>query len=147
MTGLFYEAAPSTCYSPSGDPPSTWCNYTNALAGVATPPAGTGAMDGAAKASVMVGLCTSGAANLVDSYSSTVRTVVYGDWFLPSKGELNQIYVKRDAIGDLDLLDKYWSSSEANSTLAWTQGFGDDGGTQGATSKSAESLVRPVRAF
>ena len=145
MTGLFYEAAPSTWYSPSGDPPSTWCDYTNALAGVASPPAGTGEMDGAAKASVMVGLCTSGAANLADSYSSTVRTVVYGDWILPSKGELNQIYVKRDAIGDLDLLNGYWSSSEANSTLAWQQGFGD--GHQGATSKSAEYLVRPVRAF
>ena len=98
-SGLFYEAAPSTWSSPSGDPTSAWCNNTTDLLGVASTVAGINSMDGVAKSTVMLGVCTSGAANLADAYTATVNGVVYGDWFLPSKGELVQIYVNRFAIG------------------------------------------------
>jgi len=141
-TGLFYEAAPSTWSSPSGDPMSAWCNNTSTLLGVATA-AGTGAMDGANKTAVMLGVCTSGAANLADEYTVTVNGVVYGDWFLPSKGELNQMYVNKTAIGGGS--GDYWSSSEADAGVAWYQYFGY--GFQDFTSKSSTYYVRPVRAF
>jgi hypothetical protein len=101
-------------------------------------------MDGAAKTTVMLGVCTSGAANLVDAYTRTVSGVVYGDWFLPSKGELNQMYVNRVAIGDLST-DPYWSSSESAGSYAWAQNFGV--GNQGGNYKDYSYYVRPVRAF
>jgi len=101
-------------------------------------------MDGAAKTTVMLGVCTSGAANLVDAYTTTVSGVVYGDWFLPSKGELKQMYVNRVAIGGFSP-DDYWSSSEYAANFAWSQLFYD--GNQGSTLKIATFYVRPVRAF
>jgi hypothetical protein len=143
-SGLFYEAAPSTWYSPSGDPTSVWCNNNYMLLGVASQRTGTGAMDGAAKATVMLGVCTSGAANLADAYTATVNGVVYGDWFLPSKGELNQMYVNKSAIGGFST-DFYWSSTEYDADDAWSQGFYS--GLSGAYSKLLTERVRPVRAF
>jgi hypothetical protein len=142
-SGLFYEAAPSTWSSPSGDPQSAWCNNSSTLLGVASA-AGTGAMDGANKTAVMLGVCTSGAANLADAYTVTVNGVVYGDWFLPSKGELNQMYVNKTAIGGF-ASDNYWSSSEFDANYAWYQYFGY--GDQFNTIKSSSYYVRPVRAF
>jgi hypothetical protein len=101
-------------------------------------------MDGAAKTTVMLGVCTSGAANLADEYTATVNDVVYGDWFLPSKGELNQMYVNRIAIGGF-VAAYYWSSSENAAPFAWYQTFGQ--GQQFGLSKSSASYLRPVRAF
>jgi hypothetical protein len=143
-SGLFYEAAPSTWYSPSGDPTSVWCNNTSNLLGVASQRTGTGAMDGAAKTTVMLGVCTSGAANLADAYTVTVNGVVYGDWFLPSKGELNQMYVNKSAIGGFST-DFYWSSSESSDSYAWGQDFYS--GIQTNYVKTFTFSVRPVRAF
>ena len=142
-SGLFYEAAPSTWSSASGDPASAWCNNSNTLLGVKQEP-GTGAMDGANKTAVMLGVCTSGAANLADAYSATVNGVVYGDWFLPSRGELNQMYVNRTAIGGF-ASDSYWSSSEYAAGVAWAQAI--DYGYQGYGLKTYGLYVRPVRAF
>ena len=148
-SGLFYEAAPSTWHSSSGDPLSGWCNNATDLLGVASSLTGTGAMDGAAKTAVMLGVCTSGAANLADAYTATVNGVVYGDWFLPSKGELNQMYVNRIAIGGFftDNYDAgYLSSSESIGNSAWTHRF-NDGLQVSVSSKGGNFYVRPVRAF
>ena len=143
-SGLFYEAAPSTWHSSSGDPTSAWCNNETDLLGVASMVTGTGAMDGAAKTTVMLGVCTTGAANLADGYTATVNGVVYGDWFLPSKGELNQMYVNKNVIGGLRAV-AYWSSSEADFQQAWYQGFSD--GSYWNDLKMGTLYVRPVRAF
>jgi hypothetical protein len=143
-SGLFYEAAPSTWYSPSGDPTSVWCNNTSNLLGVASQRTGTGAMDGAAKTTVMLGVCTSGAANLADAYTVTVNDVVYGDWFLPSKGELNQMYVNKSVIGGFSA-PSYWSSSEYGAGTLWAQNF--NSGEQFWSYKDYSGGVRPVRAF
>jgi hypothetical protein len=143
-SGLFYEAAPPTWHSSSGDPTSPWCSNYTAVLGVASTVTGSGAMDGAAKTTVMLGVCTSGAANLVDAYTVTVNGVVYGDWFLPSKGELNQMYVNRSAIGGFSA-DSYWSSSEEDAYLAWFQNFYYS--FQDGHLKSLTLHVRPVRAF
>jgi hypothetical protein len=101
-------------------------------------------MDGAAKTTVMLGVCTSGAANLADAYTATVNGVVYGDWFLPSKGELNQMYVNRIAIGGF-ASDEYWSSSEFDANVAWGHSFAFE--FQGWGGKTDTLFVRPVRAF
>jgi hypothetical protein len=143
-SGLFYEAAPSTWYSPSGDPTSAWCNNSNTVLGVASSLFVTGAMDGANKTAVMLGVCTSGAANLADAYTATVNGVSYGDWFLPSKGELNQMYANKTAIGGF-ASGLYWSSSEYDTDFAWFQFF--DSGVQNGVYKTNPYSVRPVRAF
>jgi hypothetical protein len=144
-TGLFYEAAPSNWSSPSGDPTSAWCSSTATLLGVASTLTGTGAMDGAAKTTLMLGVCTSGAANLADSYSVTVNGVVYGDWFVPSKGELNQLYINSVVVGGF-ISGYYWSSSEYGQFSPWTQYF-SDGSQSGSIGKHIASYLRPVRAF
>jgi hypothetical protein len=92
----------------------------------------------------MLGVCTSGAANLADAYTVTVNGVVYGDWFLPSKGELNQMYINRIAVGGFSA-GGYWSSSEYSAGAAWGQAFFV--GLQYDGNKSSPSPVRPVRAF
>lgn len=144
-SGLFYEVAPSTWSSPSGDPRSIWCDNTNESLGAPSARENTGAMDGATKTNVILSVCTSGAANISDAYTATINGVVYGDWFLPSKGELKQAYFNREAIGDFQLDMYYWSSSEFDSGKAWAQTF--DGGWQNWDAKDADILVRPVRAF
>ena len=66
------------------------------------------------------------------------------DWFLPSKDELNQMYIRRTAIGGFSA-DYYWSSSEYGEGIAWYQYFAD--GNQSQFFKSWANYVRPVRAF
>jgi len=66
----------------------------------------------------------------------------YSDWYLPSKDELNILYINRVAIGASGCL---WSSSEANTNNAWGQQFGN--GSQGSFGKNAWCSVRAVRSF
>lgn len=68
----------------------------------------------------------------------------YNDWYLPSKDELNKLYLNRVAIGGF-ADDDYWSSSEFNAGTAWDQGFYN--GSQGNYIKDYNSRVRAVRAF
>ncbi len=68
----------------------------------------------------------------------------YSDWFLPSRDELNKLYMNRTAIGGF-VGDYYWSSSEYNINSAWYQDF--NGGYQSLYNKSTTYYVRAVRAF
>lgn len=68
----------------------------------------------------------------------------FRDWFLPSKDELNQLYINRAVVGAF-AVDYYWSSSERTSDTAWYQYFSD--GYLGGGTKSYYSRVRAVRAF
>jgi uncharacterized repeat protein (TIGR02543 family) len=70
----------------------------------------------------------------------------YNDWFLPSKDELNLMYVNLKVFGVGGFADDYyWSSSELNANLAWGQNFGDGG--LGTSYKHYARRVRAVRAF
>jgi len=68
----------------------------------------------------------------------------YSDWFLPSKDELNQIYLQKTAIGGF-ASNEYWSSSEDSADYAWFQYFST--GYQNLDYKSSAYYVRAVRAF
>jgi uncharacterized repeat protein (TIGR02543 family) len=68
----------------------------------------------------------------------------YADWYLPSKDELNQLYVNKTAIGGFNGV-YYWSSSEVNASDAWDQNFND--GTQQYFSKFSGDYIRCIRAF
>jgi hypothetical protein len=77
----------------------------------------------------------------------------YGDWYLPSKLELNLMYQKKAMIdatavangGSAFASTYYWSSSEYLSGFAWRQSFVN--GIQGYELKSYTGRVRAVRAF
>ena len=69
----------------------------------------------------------------------------YSDWYLPSKGELNQLYLNRVAVG-VFYVNWYWSSSEGDSNGAWEQNFAN--GIQTNSIKYyGYNIVHAVRAF
>ena len=68
----------------------------------------------------------------------------YSDWFLPSKDELNEMYLNKAAIGGF-FNNLYWSSTEFDSYNAWSQDFFN--GYQFNYSKYFDFNVRAVRAF
>lgn len=78
----------------------------------------------------------------------------YTDWFLPSKDELNEIYINKDLVDDTavdnggELLQStnYWSSSYSNSNTVWVQTFAQ-GGSQYGNSEDKSNHVRAVRSF
>ena len=51
------------------------------------------------------------AARICNEYSVTVDGVTYGDWYLPSKFELNLLYLQKSVVGGF-ANNSYWSSTE-----------------------------------
>ena len=85
------------------------------------------------------------AAKVCADYSVTVGGTTYGDWYLPSKHELNLLYLQKTVVGGFNNMGYYWSSSEFASLFAWYQDFYD--GYQGYNIKDYSFYVRAVRAF
>jgi hypothetical protein len=69
----------------------------------------------------------------------------YSDWYLPSKDELNQMYLKKTIIGGFSGW-WYWSSSEYDAYGAWDQAF-DDGSQHHSGNKNTNKPVRAIRSF
>ena len=70
----------------------------------------------------------------------------FKDWRLPTKRELNLMYVVYNNGNAASLNANYhWSSTEFDGNNAWTQYFSNGG--QGNTIKYASAYVRAVRAF
>jgi hypothetical protein len=68
----------------------------------------------------------------------------YGDWYLPSKYELNLLYLQKAAVGGFD--DAYYrSSTEYDYDNAWIQFFSN--GSQEYANKDFGFYVRAIRAF
>ena len=68
----------------------------------------------------------------------------YSDWYLPSKDELNKIYINRNVFGGFTP-SVYWTSSENNTSFVWTQYFNN--GYQGSILKNETHYVRAIRRF
>lgn len=83
----------------------------------------------------------------------TENNITYGDWYLPSKYELNLLYQNKAAInaaatangGQALLEDAYWSSTEISDNNAWGLGF--DTGQEAQILKSFANNIRAIRAF
>jgi hypothetical protein len=120
-----------------------WSNITNILIGTTDTSIGSGQANTAA----IIGQSghTNSAAKVCDDYAVTVGSTTYTDWFLPSKDELDKLYINRAAIGGFGDYFDYWSSSENGANDAWKQGFYN--GLQGISSKSLPIGIRAVRAF
>jgi len=94
------------------------------------------------------GMSGSSAANLCKNQ----RIGGFSDWFLPSKDELNLMYMNlyQADLGDFAPGGAYWSSSQYNPNIlhvaaAWYQRFG--GGFQGTSIATDEMFVRACRSF
>lgn len=75
-----------------------------------------------------------------------VNETCYGDWYMPSKVELNLLYQNKiiAVVGDFSD-SNYWSSTEGGSGHAWAQSFSN--GNQVNYPKDQALPVRVVRAF
>ena len=89
-------------------------------------------------------IASQGAGNYAAMLCATYQGGGFGDWYLPSKYELNLLYLQRTVVGGF-AGSYYWSSSEDGYFDAWEQYFGDGG--QGSAPKGYVSYVRAVRAF
>jgi hypothetical protein len=70
----------------------------------------------------------------------------YSDWRLPTKDELNAIYVNLKKLGVGGFADNYyWSSTEHDDGSAWNQLFSS--GSQDSRDKVSTVYVRAIRAF
>jgi hypothetical protein len=87
------------------------------------------------------------AARVCNEYTVTVNGVTYGDWYLPSKFELNLMYINLKVAGLGGFAsDYYWSTTEGSNYGAWGQDFGS-GFQYIGFNKGVSYYVRAVRAF
>jgi hypothetical protein len=92
------------------------------------------------------GTATSYAAGVARAYTGGG----YTDWYLPSKEELNKLYLNRVAIGEFisNSYGLYWSSSEIQSYpyhSAWLQDFSNGGPL--SFFKNFDVNIRAIRSF
>ena len=85
-------------------------------------------------------VATSYAAGLAKAYN----VGIYNDWYLPSKEELNKLYINKVLIGGFVNTD-YWSSSEFLNDSAWGQNFNN--GNQANLNKGDGRHIRAIRSF
>jgi hypothetical protein len=114
--------------------------------GTVTGATGSGIYSGAANTTAILAACTTAgiAAQLCRNYNGGGFT----DWYLPSIGELQEMYNQRGVVPNLTSgLYTYWSSTEANATVA--SGFFVYGGYVQAVVKgyATQMVVRAIRAF
>ncbi len=142
-----YEAASAGWYSATAptDPTAEWGCYNTAIAGADATAIGTGKQN---TTDMVAAGCTPNtpgnllAATLVAEYTGGGKS----DWYLPSRYELNQMYVQKSIIGGLADV-RYWSSSEFSATNSWYQLFSTGSQFTGANTKMNLHYVRPIRSF
>jgi hypothetical protein len=102
---------------------------------------------GAGDANTNVIIANCGQTNIAAKRTIAVSDGGYTDWYLPSKNELNKLYLNRSIVGGF-LTDKYWSSSQASfwqSSHAYYQEF-TNGGVD-VYDKNSAIGVRAIRKF
>ena len=126
-----------------------WYNGSYVTTEATSTALGTGATNTTTIISVQGATETSYAAGLARAYTGGG----YTDWFLPSKDELNKMYLNRATINTTAASNSgsdfgnsfYWSSTEGDYNSAWLQYF--TSGSQYDYGKYFTYYVRAVRAF
>ena len=128
--------------------PAEWGCFGTLISGAEGTAIGTGNQN---TIDIEAGCTTAGTAADI---CSNITLGGYSDWFLPSKDELNQMYLNIGqgnalGLGNVGGFTTYhhWSSTEGDSFNSWSQFFGS--GAQNLFSKatSGNLNVRAVRAF
>ncbi len=104
----------------------------------------TGTALGTGQANTTAIVTSQGVGNYAAQVCNDLVLGGYDDWYLPSKDELNKLYLNRVAVGGF-VNAFYWSSSEINVTTAWLQTFNN--GNQYDATKLNDAYVRAVRVF
>lgn len=118
---------------------NAWYNGVNILTGATDTVLGTGNEN-----TIEIIYAQGNSGNYAAKICKDFTSAGYYDWYLPSKDELNKLYLNKDAIGGFS--DSfYWSSSETNEYIAWAQDFTN--GTQTLKNKFMEYRVRAIRTF
>jgi hypothetical protein len=115
-----------------------WYNGTYVFTGA------TGTAIGTGQANTTAIVEKQGAGSYAAKLCNDLTVGGYTDWFLPSKDELNKLFLNRLAIGGF-ADNYYWSSSEYNADIACYQNFHN--GNQNYSYKNYIYRVRAVRAF
>lgn len=69
----------------------------------------------------------------------------YSDWYLPSKDELNQLYLYRKLIGGFPQSGEHWSSTESTKDFVWRRQLYYGG--ENTNRKDYKNKVRAIRSF
>ena len=127
-----------------------WGCYTDALNGAASTDIGSGfsnttdIINGCNEVGIAAEIC----------YNLTKGG--YSDWYLPSKDELNEMYINKNLINTTSIYnggyalnisddDEYWSSTQEGPFYSTIQRFGD--GHQKGRGKSNLACARAIRSF
>ena len=121
----------------------SWATPLYLLTSVPSGAAGTGIGTGKANTDAIISQNGQGsdfAAGIAKAYGGGG----YTDWFLPSKDELNELYMQNNVVGGF-AGDYYWSSTEVGAGGACWEAFYNGNQLQG--NKALDGRVRAVRAF
>ena len=123
-----------------------WDNGTSRFTGSTGDGLFAGAMNTTMIVATQIGDPLAGdfAAKVCADYSVTTGGVTYGDWYLPSKYELNLLYLSVSAVSGIAQA-YYWCSSEVSAQTGNVFGF--DNLIWSVANKSDTYHVRAVRAF
>jgi len=139
-TGFNYlEAAPISC-----EWESKWASAATAVTaarGWAARAVGSGSSNTAAIKAVFT---EDGITNNAAYWATSCRAGSKSDWFLGSLGEMKLMYDNLQGVGGF-VGSYYWSSTESDTSFAWTQYF--ELGYQVTSWKRATCYVLPVRSF
>jgi len=124
--------------APSDQGTAQWGCYSTLISGADGTAIGTGAQN---TIDIMNGCSTAGIAARL---CGDLVLGGYSDWYLPSKNELNKLYINKVAIGGF-ADNYYWSSTEYDNSNAWWQYFSN--GNLYNYVKVYGFSVRAVRAF
>lgn len=128
-----------------------WSNVIDTAVGTAAQNTAIGTGVANSNAIVSQGLHTASAAKICLDYTVDFEGVTYDDWFLPSKDELNRLYLNLylQGLGGFTT-NFYWSSSEDtefDSAFNARALFFSDGSHHASNKNDNTRRVRAIRAF
>jgi hypothetical protein len=137
----YLEAAPTSGTNAWTEARYDWSGNTSSLIGVTAQ--GTAVGSGYRNTEAMV--AQSSTANKAGTIARAYRGPNnLSDWYLPSREELNQLYINRAIVGGI-ATNYYWSSTEGGSNTAWYKHL--SWSDENRDFKYGTWFVRPVRAF
>jgi len=115
-----------------------WYNGSNTITGATAMALGTG------NDNTQTIVASQGAGNYAAKLCYDLVLGGYSDWFLPSKDELNKLYLNRISIGGF-ADGSYWSSTELTYSNSDCQNFHN--GDQSNLDKDTPYRIRAIRTF